>query len=106
METTFVNNYVNLDAEQQLSALIKMRDSGAMSRLAEVATFYNMEDAQRLNLFFDIDSKTQFVWEYIWLSYTVRSAHESKQQIFGKHSMLFTVSLSTNAQQCMSFFTI
>jgi len=27
METVFVNNYVNLDAEQQLSALIKMRES-------------------------------------------------------------------------------
>jgi hypothetical protein len=63
MEAAFVNNYVNLDAEQQLSALIKMRESGG--RLAEVATFYHMEDAQRLNLFFDNNTRVQFVWEYI-----------------------------------------
>ena len=80
MEAAFVNNYVNLDAEQQLSALNKMRESGAISRLAEVATFYNMEGAQQLNLFFDNDSRVQFVWEYlyIWLLYKVRSANESK----------------------------
>jgi hypothetical protein len=83
MEAVFVNNYVNLDAEQQLSALIKMRESGAISRLAEAATFYNMEDAQRLNLFFENDTRVQFVWEYSWLSSKVRSANESNQQIFG-----------------------
>ena len=31
MEAGFVNNYVNSDAEQQLSALIKMRESPAVS---------------------------------------------------------------------------
>jgi len=42
-----------------------------------------MEDAQPLNLFFDNNTRVQFVWEYIWLSSKMRSANESNQQIFG-----------------------
>ena len=53
-----------------------------LKTLSKIALDYDKGDAWMLANLFDNIEKVKFIWEYLWLSYTIRSEKSNEQAVF------------------------
>jgi len=82
MEINFANRYLSKSKEENLVALDRIRRCSMLKTLAKIALDYDKGDAWMLANLFDNIEKVKFIWEYIWLSYTIRSEKSNEQAVF------------------------
>jgi hypothetical protein len=71
MEINFANRYLSKSKEENLVALDRIRRCSMLKTLSKIALDYDKGDAWMLANLFDNIEKVKFIWEYIWLSYTI-----------------------------------
>jgi hypothetical protein len=71
MEVNFANRYLSKSKKENLGALDRIRRCSMLKTLSKIALDYDKGHVWMLANLFDNIEKVKFIWEYIWLSYTI-----------------------------------